>query len=105
MIYANGGFGRKELYPSSDIDISIIYKNNKTEKIQNLEKFIANLWDLGFQVGHSVRTLKDIKKITKDDPKEFTSYLTRRALITNNNIDKEILTLYEKYGRKENSIK
>ena len=32
-IYANGGFGRKELYPSSDIDISIIHKNKKANKI------------------------------------------------------------------------
>ena len=31
-IYANGGFGRKELYPSSDIDISIIHKNKKAKK-------------------------------------------------------------------------
>ncbi len=105
VIYANGGFGRKELYPSSDIDISIIYKNNKTEKIQNLEKFIANLWDLGFQVGHSVRTLKDIKKVTKDDPKEFTSYLTRRALITNNNIDKEITNALRKIWSKRKFYK
>ena len=105
VIYANGGFGRKELYPSSDIDISIIYKNNKTKKIQNLEKFIANLWDLGFQVGHSVRALKDIKKVTKDDPKEFTSYLTRRALITNNNIDKEITNALRKIWSKRKFYK
>ena len=105
VIYANGGFGRKELYPSSDIDISIIYKNNKTKKIQNLEKFIANLWDLGFQVGHSVRALKDIKKVTKDDPKEFTSYLTRRALITNNNIDKEITNALQKIWSKRKFYK
>jgi len=66
VIYANGGFGRKELYPSSDIDISIIHKNNKPKKIENLEKFIAKLWDSGYQIGHSVRSIKDIKKITKE---------------------------------------
>jgi [protein-PII] uridylyltransferase len=104
-IYANGGFGRKELYPSSDIDISIIHKNKKAKKIENLEKFIAKLWDLGFQVGHSVRTLKDIKKITRDDPKEFTSYLTRRALITNNDIDKEITFTLQKIWSKRKFYK
>ncbi|NCW38115.1 MAG: [protein-PII] uridylyltransferase, partial [Proteobacteria bacterium] len=104
-IYANGGFGRKELYPSSDIDISIIHKNKKAKKIENLEKFIAKLWDLGFQVGHSVRTIKDIKKVTKDDPKEFTSYLTRRALITNNAIDKEITSTLQKIWSKRKFYK
>src|SRR6056300_760552 len=105
VIYANGGFGRKELYPSSDIDISIIQKNKKAKKIENLEKFIAKLWDLGFQVGHSVRTIKDIKKVTKDDPKEFTSYLTRRALITNNAIDKEITSSLQKIWSKRKFYK
>ena len=105
VIYANGGFGRKELYPSSDIDISIIHKNNKPKKIENLEKFIAKLWDLGYQIGHSVRSIKDIKKITKDDAKEFTSYLTRRALITNNTIDKEITSVLQKIWSKKKFCK
>ena len=105
VIYANGGFGRKELYPSSDIDISIIHKNSKPKKIENLEKFIAKLWDLGYQIGHSVRSIKDIKKITKDDAKEFTSYLTRRALITNNTIDKEITSVLQKIWSKKKFCK
>ena len=33
-IYANGGFGRKELYPSSDIDISIFIKTRKQKKLK-----------------------------------------------------------------------
>ena len=89
-IYANGGFGRQEIYPSSDIDLSIIKKNNKVSNYDNLEKFIATLWDLGYPVGHSVRTLKDIKRISKEDPKEYTSYLTRRALLTDKKLDKDI---------------
>ncbi len=105
VIYANGGFGRKELYPSSDIDISIIHKNNKPKKIENLEKFIAKLWDLGYQIGHSVRSIKDIKKITKDNAKEFTSYLTRRALITNDTIDKEITSVLQKIWSKKKFCK
>ena len=89
-IYANGGFGRKEMFPSSDIDISIIENKNSTEDKINLEIFITKLWDLGFQVGHSVRSIADIKKISKNDLKEFTSYLTRRALISTPEIDIKI---------------
>ena len=48
------------------------------------------MWDLGFQVGHSVRSIADIKKISKNDLKEFTSYLTRRALISTPEIDIKI---------------
>ena len=101
-IYANGGFGRQELYPSSDIDLSIIQKKKNINNSENLEKFIAKLWDLGLQVGHSVRTIKDIKKIAKEDPKEFTSYLTRRPLLTNKKTDESInLALSKIWSKKK----
>ena len=88
-IYANGGFGRKEMFPSSDIDLSIV-ELNKIQDYGNLEKFISFMWDRGYKVGHSVRSMNDIKKISKNDLKEFTSYLTRRAIISNQNIDNKI---------------
>ena len=60
------------------------------------------MWDLGFQVGHSVRTIKDIKKIAKEDPKEFTSYLTRRALLTDKKTDESInLALNNVWSKKK----
>ena len=89
VIYANGGFGRKEIFPISDIDISIVEKN-KTKDFKNLEEFISFLWDQGYKVGHSVRTISDIKKISKSDLKEYTSYLTRRPIISTNEMDKKI---------------
>ena len=89
VIYANGGFGRKEIFPISDIDISIVEKN-KPKDFKNLEEFISFLWDQGYKVGHSVRTISDIKKISKSDLKEYTSYLTRRPIISTNEMDRKI---------------
>jgi [protein-PII] uridylyltransferase len=104
-IYANGGFGRQELYPSSDIDLSIVQKKKNINNSENLEKFIAKLWNLGLKVGHSVRTIKDIKKIAKEDPKEYTSYLTRRALLTNKKIDKDMNLALSKIWTKKKFYK
>jgi [protein-PII] uridylyltransferase len=104
-IYANGGFGRQEMFPSSDIDISIIQNKKTVKNSINLEKFIAKLWDLGFQVGHSVRTVQDIKVVARDDLKEFTSYFTRRALITNKNIDLKINKALQKVWSKNKFFK
>ena len=101
VIYANGGFGRKEMFPTSDVDISIV-EIKKNKNFNNLEKFISYLWDQGFKVGHSVRTLKDIKNISKSDIKEFTSYLTRRSIISNKDIDKEIAMTLSKLWTKNN---
>ena len=101
VIYANGGFGRKEMFPTSDVDISIV-EIKKNKNFNNLEKFISYLWDQGFKVGHSVRTVKDIKNISKSDIKEFTSYLTRRPIISNKDIDKEITMTLSKLWTKNN---
>ena len=101
VIFANGGFGRKEMFPTSDVDISIV-EIKKNKNFNNLEKFISYLWDQGFKVGHSVRTIKDIKNISKSDIKEFTSYLTRRSIISNKDIDKEITMTLSKLWTKNN---
>ena len=57
---ALGGYGRKELFPSSDIDLSIIKLNSKTKKIEELKDFIGWLWTLKVKIGHSVRTIKAV---------------------------------------------
>ena len=104
-IYANGGFGRREMFPSSDVDISIITNNTRVKSTENLEKFIARLWDLGFQVGHSVRSLNDIRMVSASDPKEYTSYLTRRSLISTPKIDKKINDVLKKSWTKKKFFK
>tara|TARA_B100000212_G_scaffold222403_1_gene168614 strand:+ start:774 stop:3275 length:2502 start_codon:yes stop_codon:yes gene_type:complete len=103
-IYANGGFGRKEMFPSSDIDISII-QTSKTSDYENLEKFISSLWDEGYQIGHSVRSINDIKKISKEDVKDFTSYLTRRPIITVDEIDLKITQALSRLWSKDKFFK
>ena len=84
-LVALGGYGRKELFPSSDIDLSIIQFNKKTRKIDDIKDFIGWLWTLKVKVGHSVRTVKDIENITKSDLKEFTSYLSHRIIFCKKN--------------------
>ena len=103
-IYANGGFGRKEMFPSSDIDISII-QSSKTDNYENLEKFISSLWDEGYQIGHSVRSINDIKKISKEDIKDFTSYLTRRPIIADDEIDLKITQALSRLWSKDKFFK
>ncbi len=101
VIYANGGFGRKEIFPISDIDISIVEKN-KTKNYKNLEEFISFLWDQGYKVGHSVRSISDIQKISKKDLKEYTSYLTRRPIISTNEMDIKINNALSQLWSKNN---
>ncbi len=59
-LIAVGGYGRGELHPGSDIDLLILLQNNNHAHYQTrLEQFLMFLWDMGLEVGHSVRSLQE----------------------------------------------
>ena len=65
-LIAVGGYGRGELHPQSDVDIMILSKTKITAKANDhISIFLTNLWDLGFDLGHSVRSLKECKTESK----------------------------------------
>ncbi|MGB5621298.1 MAG: [protein-PII] uridylyltransferase, partial [Gammaproteobacteria bacterium] len=59
-LVAVGGYGRGELHPCSDIDIMILLPREDDDVWREpLEIFLTFLWDIGLEVGHSVRTVED----------------------------------------------
>ena len=59
-LIAVGGYGRKEFYPKSDTDLLILINNQKKDKYKkNIANFLAYLWDIGIEVSHSTRTIKE----------------------------------------------
>ncbi|MDD4965194.1 MAG: [protein-PII] uridylyltransferase [Gallionella sp.] len=57
-LIAVGGYGRGELYPKSDIDLLILLDDDPDEVLQSqLQQLIGVLWDIGMEVGHSIRTI------------------------------------------------
>ena len=90
-LVAVGGYGRGELHPASDIDLMIL-KNVKTDKSTSglIEKFLVFLWDIGLEVGHSVRTVKDCIVEAKQDITVVTNLMESRLLAGNNELYTEM---------------
>src|SRR5262245_40618601 len=81
-IIALGGYGRQELSPHSDIDILFLHQGRKdSENAGQLSEVILYLlWDIGFTVGHSVRSLGECVAIAKDDVVSRNSMIDARLL-------------------------
>ena len=86
-IFTVGGYGRAELHPYSDIDLLLLSDKPLSRSDQKkIEKFISYLWDLGLDVGHSVRTTQESLKQARKDIKTMTNMLEHRKLIGNEKI-------------------
>ena len=80
-LVAVGGYGRGELHPHSDVDLLILTREAlaPADK-ENIEAFIALLWDLNLQVGHSIRTPEQCEEDAATDIKLVTNLLEARQL-------------------------
>jgi [protein-PII] uridylyltransferase len=80
-LVATGGYGRGELYPCSDIDLLVLLAREPAEgERESLERLIGTLWDIGLEIGHSVRTVEDCLAAAADDVTVRTTLLESRYL-------------------------
>ncbi|MFM2111925.1 MAG: hypothetical protein RLZZ271_585 [Pseudomonadota bacterium] len=82
-LVAVGGFGRGELFPCSDVDVLLLLPDG-TEIAEgsalktSLDSFISHCWDLGLEIGSSVRTLSECLQEAAGDITIQTSLLESR---------------------------
>jgi [protein-PII] uridylyltransferase len=86
-LLAVGGYGRGQLFPYSDIDLLVLLpgEGDGAEALDGaveirLEKWVRHLWDLGMDVGHSVRTIAQCAEEAAKDITVQTSLLEARQL-------------------------
>ena len=80
-LVAVGGYGRGELHPFSDVDIMLLLPGNFDERgNEGIAAFLTSLWDVGLEIGHSVRTVKQCLQEAKADLTVVTTLMEARLL-------------------------
>ncbi|HWL61804.1 MAG TPA: [protein-PII] uridylyltransferase [Steroidobacteraceae bacterium] len=82
-LLAVGGYGRGELHPASDVDILVLTPSSRplsSDERAQLESLITFLWDIGLEVGHSVRSAPECAEQAIADVGVMTTLLEARLL-------------------------
>ncbi|PDH37228.1 MAG: [protein-PII] uridylyltransferase [Halieaceae bacterium MED-G26] len=80
-LIAVGGYGRGELFPSSDVDLLILLGQPNNDSDAQVSAFVSSLWDLGLKIGHSVRSIDECLALAVDDITVMTTLLETRLLV------------------------
>ncbi|HUR45943.1 MAG TPA: [protein-PII] uridylyltransferase [Candidatus Saccharimonadales bacterium] len=98
-LIALGGFGRAELNPHSDIDFMFLHEGQVvagSKPLPYLSKVMDGilypLWDLGFKIGHSVRSIADCVQVANSDMQSKTSLIEARLIAG----DKKLFEKFQK---------
>ncbi|MDD2882348.1 MAG: [protein-PII] uridylyltransferase [Rhodoferax sp.] len=84
-LLAVGGFGRRELFPHSDVDVLLLLPDDQSPVLDaelkaRIEGFIGSCWDAGLEIGSSVRTLAECLSEAAKDVTVQTSLLEARLI-------------------------
>ncbi len=80
-LLAVGGYGRGELHPYSDIDLLILLDSNDHETFREpIERFLTLLWDIGLEVGQSVRSVDECAEEARADLTVVTNLMESRTI-------------------------
>jgi len=80
-VIAQGGYGRGELNPRSDVDILLLYPWKLNPYVETLaDVLVRTLYDAGLTVGNALRNTRECMRLAADDLKVKTSLLDARHL-------------------------
>ncbi|MFZ5925881.1 MAG: HD domain-containing protein [Acidobacteriota bacterium] len=97
-LLAAGGYGRRRLFPHSDVDLLLLSARplSTIRERDHAGQFLRRLWDAGLRASHSVRTIEECCALQPGNPELAFSLLDHRLLAG----DPELFAEFEERWRR-----
>ena len=96
-LVAVGGYGRGELWPASDIDLLVLLDRAPNAALEaELEQLVGLFWDIGLEIGHSVRTIEECLTEADADQTVQTALVEARRLTGSESLFSRFLGQFRK---------
>jgi [protein-PII] uridylyltransferase len=94
-LLAVGGYGRGELHPASDVDVLVLHSHDAlpADLSEAISAYLSRLWDLGLDIGSSVRSLEECVEGVSQDITIATTLLEVRTLCGPDSLRQTLLQL------------
>ncbi len=93
VLIAVGGYGHGLLFPHSDVDLLLLLESEASSEVATkLEQMIGLFWDIGLDVGHSVRTVSECLEESAKDVTVQTNLLEARRLAGSASVFESLLS-------------
>ena len=106
-LVAVGGYGRRELFPQSDVDLVVLAPDETAMPAfqEPLGEFIRELWDSGLRASQSVRTVNECARLSERNIELHVSLLDARQVYGDTALFAQLSkALVEFYLRQENRL-
>ncbi len=90
-VIATGGFGRRELFPCSDVDVLFLCAHEKIEPESRdfIRTCTQAMWDIGLRASPATRSVKECERVHPDNLEFTVSLLDRRFLTGNRDLSRK----------------
>jgi len=102
---AVGGYGRAELHPHSDVDILILHEDDTLQDqhkeensdllAEKIQQFVTLLWDIGLDLGQTVRTVKECVDEASNDITIISNLMESRFITGNEGLFEQLKVAIE----------
>ncbi len=99
-VIPHGGYGRRDVAPFSDIDLLLLHHPHATGVEELAHRILADLSDIGMNVGFATRTPRQARQLARRDPVIFTSQAEARFLVGSKPLFERFMDRFRRNSRR-----